>query len=1047
MGVIARLEWGTRRLDLESAPFSLRSFVPPAVDEGTNVAVGTSANRLGGGEVVSYKAKDRGWGFSVRILGSTSAELDGWGNRLENFIGLAKDKTHKLYFSYKPKDDYSFDPLWGQFGGVKKYHIKSGVVSLGRQYSASNIRHEKALIARLSLTIAPYADGLEQRLGSAIGGVLEDTIGTPDGISRGTIIPEATTNKFTNPIFGHSTWNNGYTAAANIIVSENTDKEFITHGTSSAKITSLADAQTEFYQTINVGNASAHTLSCYVKKPDGTAVTDSDLTLYYGAINVVETYTSEGNGWYRVTGPITGIAAGTPAGVRAKERSTIYVDGLQLETKQDTNFILFNGSTTEINFGSDAGLDDLHDDAFTAEAWIRADGYGENNLGIIFSKQDGAARGWRFQVDSTNGLTATIEAADTDAYSTSSLDHFTADGNNVHVAMTYDDAGDREIRLWVGGSEVPVYGTKTAAVGAIVTDAAADLTMGDTAGVDRAFDGRMGWSRISDNERYTSNFTPTARCSPPASDGDTVGLWHFDEGTGATLDNEEGTAARDGTASNHVWGGDCVTDYATPLAHGDMMGVAWSTPASPHASTSIRTAARVRVANANSVDVGEGTFRVVWKTAYPNTHGVILTLFYADANGLRGWWDTTGDVFSFRDNTNTIVSSAQTFSAGDIFILHFVYESGSLKIYKDGAEIATGSTYTPPTLGTNLYIGTNQNAGTHANGTLLGFATFNRAMSATEALADYNNINAHVSGGDGLGQRLESIPREWTKDGDSVVDMYDDSTHDDWAICEGIPGSAPADTIFHLTNSATDRSLILGLLAIDRFIELSDYFTDEQGIVDGTALSGQVKRTSVGTGGSRISGAAGPVLTNYEELIGQPAHIFASMKENAGGTNLQIRMQLDSNSTLVTGEYKSIVATASIKQFLTTGITMPIDVSRDFSWMASASYAISLIAKYASGTANVDLDFWRTIFGKVATINIQSTDSRGAFIRGSEVYGLIVTTNATEEYPGLRGDEILLEPDKVNHLIILSGDEGDATVLTATVTATRILVTPRWSLV
>lgn len=816
MGIFAKLQWGTRTLDLESPPFSLRSFVPPAINESANMAVGTSANRFGGGEVVSYKAQDRGWSFSVRVLGTTAGDVDGSTQRLTNFLRLVKDKTNKLFLAYKSSDDYDFDPLWGQFGGPKLYHIKIVRASYSRLYNASDKMHTKAQIVRLSLTIAPHAAGLEQSLASARGGVLEDTIGTVDGLSRGTIIPEATTNKFTNPIFGHSTFDNNWTAVGSLNVTKNTDKNFILFGSNSVKL--VGDTQNRnFYETIDVGNTDTHIISCYAKMPDGTAVVAGVVKLTYDGV-LTTTFTSVGNGWYRLSAEVTGVDAGVVAGVRMEISDAVYLDGFHLENKL----------------------------------------------------------------------------------------------------------------------------------------------------------------------------------------------------------------------------------YITPMAHGNMMGVAWS--GTPHDSTSVRAVARIRL-DGSLIDLAGATFRLVMKMNNDSTDGTDPYFFRDSSSNFILFYDNTGStIFKFLDGTNTASSSSQSWSAGDIIVLHCTLNvRDGLIIYRDGVSIGSEGTYTPPNVPTYIALGSRADETQHSNVTFLGCATFARAMSATEVLADFNNISPHISGGDGLGQRLEAIPRVWTKDGDRVVDMYADSTHDDFAIVEGIPGSAPADTVFQLTNSATDRSLILGLLAIDRFIELSDYFTDEQGTGDGTALNAEVKRTSVDAA-ARISTAAGPVLTNYEDLIGQPAHIFASIKDNGGATNLQIRMQLDSNFTLAIGKYKSIIATTSLKQFLTKGIVMPFDISRDVDWAASATYAISLIAKFASGTANVDLDFWRVIFGKVAVIELQSSDSRGAYIRGSEVYGLLVTTNATEEYPKLRGEEIELVPDKVNHLIILSGDEGDATVLAATTEITRVLVTPRWSL-
>jgi len=63
----------------------------------------------------------------------------------------------------------------------------------------------------------------------------------------------------------------------------------------------------------------------------------------------------------------------------------------------------------------------------------------------------------------------------------------------------------------------------------------------------------IGWCRVSSYVRYIENFTPVSRLTPPETDANTLALWKMDEGTGVTVDNAEGTAARDGTIANGSW--------------------------------------------------------------------------------------------------------------------------------------------------------------------------------------------------------------------------------------------------------------------------------------------------------------------------------------------------------------------------------------------------------------------------------------------------------------------------------------------------------------
>ena len=217
------------------------------------------------------------------------------------------------------------------------------------------------------------------------------------------------------------------------------------------------------------------------------------------------------------------------------------------------SYLIFNGTTSILNCASDAGIDNLADAALTAEAWVYALGYGEGNQGRIFEKTAGGATGWYFNIDSALGLVGTVYCAATNGVTSSVLANFALNQWN-HVAMTWDDAADRRIRLWVNG--IQQSNAIVAGAGAIVVDAANDLIIGNRSASDFTFNGYIGWSRISNNIRYAGNFAPPPRCSLPDIDANTLGQW-IKEGTGTAVDNMQGTAARDGVAANCTWGADC----------------------------------------------------------------------------------------------------------------------------------------------------------------------------------------------------------------------------------------------------------------------------------------------------------------------------------------------------------------------------------------------------------------------------------------------------------------------------------------------------------
>jgi len=267
----------------------------------------------------------------IRIQGDSAAETHGAVRRVVDFIqrGLA-DKSEKLYFVYGPSNAVPYVPLWGQ--QFLYYEIKSIFdVDLTRLYPIAELR-SKTFFISLPLMIGPYALGQRQLVGSATGGILEQVYATPDGRSRGLIIPEVTTNLVPNPIFGNSTYSTGWTADANLALSENTKKNFVLFGDSSAKISSSDGASNTFYITITLA-ASTHAFSVYAKLTNGGTISDSVLTLSYAGTGLTETYTAIGDGWYKITATETGSGGASTFRIILAANYTAYIGGVQIETK------------------------------------------------------------------------------------------------------------------------------------------------------------------------------------------------------------------------------------------------------------------------------------------------------------------------------------------------------------------------------------------------------------------------------------------------------------------------------------------------------------------------------------------------------------------------------------------------------------------------------------------------------------------------------------------------------------------------------------------
>lgn len=204
-----------------------------------------------------------------------------------------------------------------------------------------------------------------------------------------------------------------------------------------------------------------------------------------------------------------------------------------------------------INCGSDASIDDVHANAFTAEAWIRPTDLVTQGV-IIQQANASLTTGWQFCLDSANGLWGQVVCATTNASTTYSG---LSINNWYHVAMTWDNNADRKIGLFVNGIQV-AYGT-TAGGGAIVSAASENLTIGGHASGNN-YHGYMGWVRLSNTVLYTGNFTPTRRDVIPNPTSTTLGIW-IREGQGTTVDNYQGASSRDGSiaGSNYSWVDGC----------------------------------------------------------------------------------------------------------------------------------------------------------------------------------------------------------------------------------------------------------------------------------------------------------------------------------------------------------------------------------------------------------------------------------------------------------------------------------------------------------
>lgn len=214
------------------------------------------------------------------------------------------------------------------------------------------------------------------------------------------------------------------------------------------------------------------------------------------------------------------------------------------------------GSTGNyISCGNNAGFNLTS--ALTIEAWVKLIGHGATERTIV-SKMDcdaspeqcnywfGFASGMRlefkFKKSDGNDVFLVVDSGD-------------ALVENVwtHVAATFYNGTDT-IQLFINGelkkTTSSAVGDPATTIGSVVIGASYG---GSSYGYVWHLCGCIDEVRISNNARTSFDIT-----APLTVDGSTIALYHFDEATGSTIDNAEGTSARDGTITGNeiLWAGE-----------------------------------------------------------------------------------------------------------------------------------------------------------------------------------------------------------------------------------------------------------------------------------------------------------------------------------------------------------------------------------------------------------------------------------------------------------------------------------------------------------
>lgn len=232
------------------------------------------------------------------------------------------------------------------------------------------------------------------------------------------------------------------------------------------------------------------------------------------------------------------------------------------------NYLEYDATGDYLDCGNDSSLENLVDGGFTVDGWFKVNDQGVTPIimGLVdHYNSAGSGKNWRLRINVNGAGEHNLEAyvyGTTNAYAIG-VPSIAPDQWN-HITMVVNPAGscvdpahpgqEFNIEIMINGL---VAGTSNC--GAVhAYDATQDLYIGNQTTGTEGLDGDIKWVRISTGDvrgyQYPGgNYDVPEFCSAPAIVGQTIAQWEMSEGTGATVDNAQGTAALDGTITNAAW--------------------------------------------------------------------------------------------------------------------------------------------------------------------------------------------------------------------------------------------------------------------------------------------------------------------------------------------------------------------------------------------------------------------------------------------------------------------------------------------------------------
>ncbi len=439
----------------------------------------------------------------------------------------------------------------------------------------------------------------------------------------------------------------------------------------------------------------------------------------------------------------------------------------------------FDGTDDYIDMEDQSNLDRGDTADLTLEGWFNRDTATTDDVVVAKRNSLGTASdvGYIAYLDATTDQLI-FEASDgTDEYSLTSASTFTSTGWH-HFAIVWDQDSAANSEIYIDGRDDDA--TDSGTIGNIGDlSNAVDFRIGSESDGASYFDGKLDEIRVSSSVRYTGNFSPTR--TPFVSDSSTLGLWHFDEGSGTVSVDASGygySGTLSGTPSWYATDGVVTTAQEVPrfIPHG-------------HAVDFTPTDDYISVPDANSLDATNEVSVFAWikpDTATSGNMRIVEKDF--STSWLLGTAGTNG-LTVYINNAARATTANNVFTTNSWSYVGFAYSksSGAVKIYVNGAVVASGSYSTAIGVDTSdLNIGGYTSSGYTFPGMIDDVRMYTRAVSATEVSGLYTGTAAPTNGLAG------HWPFDDSTSGQTVADTSGNGNNGTFGVNSGIASDDPA---------------------------------------------------------------------------------------------------------------------------------------------------------------------------------------------------------------------------------------------------------------